>query len=138
MRALFPCSVASRLLFGAVAALMLSSCAQKLTSANDVRKLPISRGLNGGSYVAESPWRYLRTTRNYYVFEYYHNVDNLLYQREIHIPRGVATLHFPEFLLTQGSQWATLRQEGDKLHFYAHHPREKAGGNRGADRMGLL
>lgn len=105
-------------LCGAVTALGLSSCAQTLKSAADVHKLPVSRGVNGGSFYAYSPWKYLGSTRDRHEFEYYYHVDNLLRWREINIPRKLATLHFAES--SAGGPWATLREEGDKLHFYAY------------------
>jgi hypothetical protein len=125
MKAVLSCSIFTRLLFAIVAALLLSSCAQIFTSANDIHKLPVNRGQNLGSLIAWTSWKYLGATRDDYVFFYYYNVDNLLRHRKVRIPRHLATLHFPAAPLTHGGQWVTLRQEGDRLHFYADHSLEE-------------
>lgn len=115
--------------------LLLSGCAQTLTSVNDVHKLPVSRGLNGGTYFALSPWKYLGSNRSCHEFDYYYHIDNLLRHREIHVPRSLAVLHFPES--SEAGQWATLRLEDDKLHFHFYRSR-LIPGTRSADQPGLL
>src|SRR4029450_7005334 len=93
-------SLRAALAFAGASVLLLSlaSCAHhySLTSPAQLSQLPASRRLNGGSYVAETPWQYRGSHYDTHQFFYFYHTDNLLHRREVSILRQSAVLHFRE------------------------------------------
>jgi hypothetical protein len=107
-----------------VSVFSLASCARHhaLTSPAQVSQLPVSRGLNGGSYVAETPWQYRGSHYGTHEFFYYHHTGNRLHRREVSIPRHTAALHFPEVVFGSQPQWVTLQPHSTTFQFYLPRP----------------
>ncbi|MEQ2010427.1 MAG: hypothetical protein ABMA26_26880 [Limisphaerales bacterium] len=103
-----------------LALLSLAACAQHftLTSPAQVSRLPSSRGMNGGSYVALTPWQYRGSDLGTHRFYYYYNTDNLLHRREVSIPSEAAVLHFPAVTFGSELRWTTLQPDTKAFHFY--------------------
>ncbi|MEP6673422.1 MAG: hypothetical protein ABJF10_30015 [Chthoniobacter sp.] len=100
-------------------ALSLSSCAQhyRLTSTDQVRMLPASRGLNGGSFVAPSPWRYRGSKAHTHEFYYYYHDENVLKRCGVSIPREAVVLPFPERAFGVPREWVTLGKDSKTFQF---------------------
>lgn len=122
-----PIRVLLRSILSSVFVLSLTSCAHRypLTSPTQVCQLPVSRGINGGSYTAPTKWQYRGSRHSTHEFRYYYHIDNLLYQREITIPRRHAVLHFPEFAFGAElqSRWVTLGSDACVFHFSIYQTR---------------
>src|SRR6185436_1461455 len=89
------------LLFGAV------SCASRYTlqTPADIASLPASRGLNGGSFVVVTDWRYRGSDSGFHYFWHYYNVDNSLRKSSVRIPRSAVVLDFPEHVAQSAGEW---------------------------------
>ena len=109
----------------AVLVLSLASCAHHfaLTSPAQLSQLPVSRSLNGGSYVAETSWQYRGSHDGAHQFYYYYHTGNLLHRREVSIPCRTAVLHFREVVFGSEPHWVTLQSDSAVFHFYAHQSR---------------
>jgi hypothetical protein len=107
--------------------LLLTSCARQyaLTSPAQLSQLPGSRGSNGGSYVAPTPWQYRGTRDGSHEFFYYYHTDNLLRRRVVSIPRQSAVLHFREVVFGSQPQWVTLQPDSVTFQFHLHAPRRR-------------
>ena len=109
-----------------VVALSLASCAQRftLTSPAEVSQLPVSRGINGGSYVVPTAWQYRGSYYDAHQFRYYYHTDNQLHRCEVIIPRRIAVLHFREVAFGSEPrwQWVTLRSCTPGFHFSLFQP----------------
>src|SRR4051812_8468624 len=112
-------------IFPCVSILSLASCAHHftLTSPTQISRLPVSRNLDGGSYIAETSWQYRGSHHGTHQFYYYYHTDNLLHHREVSIPRGIAVLHFREVVFGSEPEWVTLQPNSTSFHFYPHHSR---------------
>ena len=110
-----------------VLVLSLASCAHHfaLTSPTQLCQLPVSRGINGGSYVAETPWQYRGSHYGTHQFYYYYHTGNQLHRREFSIPRRTAVLHFREVVFGSEPQWVTLQPDSTAFHFYPHRSRRQ-------------
>ena len=102
--------------------LFLTSCAHNytITSLNQLADLPVSSGINGGSFAEETPWQYRGSNYNTHQFYYYFHSGNLLQRREVSIPRRVSVLHFEGFAFEAPPQWVTLQTDATSFHFYRH------------------
>lgn len=120
----FQARAALKFVFNAGLFLLLASCAHRfiLSSPGQLSQLPVSRGLNGGSYVAETEWKYLGSNEQAHEFLYYYNEDNLLLHQPVSIPRSSPVLHFREMKLDAKPQWVTLQTNSGTFQFYSHQP----------------
>ena len=115
------------IVFAGVVALSLASCAHHYTLSSPVQltQLPASRGMNGGSYVAETPWQYRGSHYGTHQFFYYYHTDNLLHRREVTIPRRAVVIHFREVVFGSEPRWVTLQPDSIAFQFYLHHARRQ-------------
>ena len=104
---------------------LLASCATHytLSSPGQLAQLPVNRGMNGGSLVADSPWEYRGSSPDAHEFYYYFNIGNMLQRRRVTIPRASAVLHFREFSfgsMPRDSRrpWVTLHPGAARFEFY--------------------
>jgi hypothetical protein len=113
--------------FAGALVLSLASCAHHytLSSPAQLAQLPVSRGLNGGSFVAETPWQYRGSHYGTHQFFYYYHTDNRLHRCEITIPRGNAALHFREVVFGSPPQWVTLHSDSTSFDFFSQYSRHQ-------------
>jgi hypothetical protein len=99
--------------------LVLTACAPRYTlrTPADLARLPQNRGMNGGSYVANTDWQYRGSDASFHYFSHYHNRDNILLRRSVRIPRSVASLGCSEHPVAQGNEWVLL-EHADTAHVY--------------------
>ena len=120
-------SVKAALAFIFVSGLVLSlaSCARQFAFASPAQlsQLPVNRGLNGGSYIAETPWQYRGSHYGTHEFFYFYHTGNRLHRREVSIHRQATELHFREAVFGSKPQWVTLRPDATKFHFSLHQAR---------------
>jgi hypothetical protein len=103
---------------------LLASCAPRLalTSPAQLSRLPVSRGLNGGTYVAETPWQYRGSHDGTHEFFYYYRTGNLLHRRKASIPRQFAVLHLREATFGSQPRWVTLHSTSTTFVFFPQNP----------------
>jgi hypothetical protein len=109
-----------------ILAFSLASCVNHftLTSPTELPRLPVSRGINRGSYVAPTAWAYRGTRAEAHEFGYFYHTHNQLHHCRVTIPRDRAVLHFPEVPFDSKPEWrsVTLESNRSKFHFFIFRP----------------
>src|SRR5262245_6273864 len=117
---------ALRLILSCISVLSLSSCAHHftLTLPTQAVQLPISRGINGGTYIVPTAWQYRGSYHDGHEFRYFYHTNNLLHRCEVTIPRTSVVLHFREVAFGSEPQWqwVTLRADSSVFHFSLFQP----------------
>lgn len=103
-------------------ALGCGSCAHRfhLESPAQLGELPVSQGINMGSFYAETPWQYRGSDAAHHKFYYYFNRDNFMLHRRVILPRANTRLEFPETPVGTSTQWVVLEANPKTFHFRLH------------------
>lgn len=102
-----------------LAALAFTSCAHRyeLTTPADMGRLPMRQGMESGTVVDVTPWRYVGSQYQTHEFRYYFSRTKPLYYRSVSVARDRTILRFEERRFGDTKQWVTLQTEGETFYF---------------------